>query len=214
VSGALTGRATSLDQVELLGILRKLEIAGTVTPISLELAEELTLDRFLDLATYFGALRNATAWWCADLLNLGDYLHGFTASQAEAVLGREPETLRRWQWVAERVPKSRRNPLLSFTHHEVVAALGPAEQVAWLNRAEEDRLTVAELRAHVKACSLTNTPRSDESAEAVASAVTSGVAATTRETGEQRACPTCGRPFDEQLQFVQGRATRRGEPGS
>lgn len=217
MSGALERRATQLDEIELLGILGNLELAGSVTPVSLDLAEpDLSLDRFLDLCTYFGALRNATAWWVADLLNLGDFLHGFEASQAEAVLGRDPETLRRWQWVATKVQKSRRNPRLSFSHHEEVAKLDPAEQIAWLARAEDDRLTVRELRAHIKhSCSTSNTSGAPESATATQPNPTSTEALGGREAGaDGLTCPTCGRPLPEQRRLVEVEPKRKGEPGS
>jgi len=203
MSGDLARHATDLGEVDILDSLRRLEAEGVLktTPVSLTLKDaDLGVEEYLNICTAFAALRNASAWYIADLLCQGDFLHGFRASQAEAVLGREPETLRRWQWVADKVPKSRRNPRLSFSHHEEVAKLDPPKQVYWLARAEEDRLTVGELRAHIKhSRSTSNTSGSPESADPNP---TSAKVVEARETGAEGLCPTCGQRWPEQLPVV------------
>jgi hypothetical protein len=140
-----------------LDLLQRLEREGKVTPVSLDLSEpELDWERFASVCAYLGSLRDATAWWIADALILGDARFGFEASQADALLRRSPETLRRWQWVAERVPKTRRREGLTFTHHEVVAALEPGQQEKWLRKAEEAGLSSAQLRSAIKSTTTSN----------------------------------------------------------
>jgi hypothetical protein len=140
----------ALARPEPLDLLRQLEREGNATLVSLDLADDLLWETFAALCTYLGKLRNATAFWIGDALNYGDAVFGFDASQAEAFLGRSPETLRRWQWACEKVPKPRRRAGLSFTHHENVAALAPDEQVRWLDHAEQHGLSPNELRSAIR----------------------------------------------------------------
>jgi N6-adenosine-specific RNA methylase IME4 len=52
--------------------------------------------------------------------------------------------------VASRVETSRRREVLSWSHHKEVAALEPAEQDAWLDRAEAEGWTRMDLRSAIK----------------------------------------------------------------
>jgi hypothetical protein len=203
-----------LVRPEPLDLLRRMEAEGKATLTSLDLGEIVEWETFAALCTWLGRLRDGTAWWIADALLHGDAVFGFEASQAEAFLRRSPETLRRWQWVAERVPPSRRRLELSFTHHEAVASrkLAPAEQVRWLDHAIEHGLSADELRAAVQ-CSLAN-----ESASAASGATDQGGPtpdpadpAGGREGGS--CCPMCRRPWP-QLALVEVAPKRKAEPGS
>jgi hypothetical protein len=49
-------------------------------------------------------------------------------------------------YVASNVDPSRRHERLSWSHHAEVAAVAPDQQDRWLNKAEEDRLSVQDLR--------------------------------------------------------------------
>ncbi len=198
-----------LARPEPLDLLRQLETEGKATLVSLDLADKVSWDTFAALCTYLGNLRNATAFWIGDALNFGDTVFGFDASQAEAFLGRSPETLRRWQWTCEKVAKSRRRVGLSFTHHENVASLSPAEQGRWLDHSEQHGLSANELRAAIR--SAPNEVRPARGAESTDPAPTSpgsdlepGPSGPEAGEPEEGVCPTCGRP----LQLAEG-ASRR-----
>jgi hypothetical protein len=212
----------SLARPQLLDLLRRLEVEGKATLVSLELDDpDLRWDTFEALCRYLGTLRDATAWWCADALRFGDAVYGFDGSQAEAVLGRSPETLRRWQWTAEKVPKSRRRVGLSFTHHETVAALEPSEQIRWLDHAEQAGLSANELRAAIRSAantkatrSATNVPEAPGLPDPVDPVPISAEAVGRIELGAgddiDRVCPTCGRAWQETLIEIEPK--RKGEP--
>ena len=50
-------------------------------------------------------------------------------------------------YVATRFEAERRRERLSWSHHAELAALEPDDQEQWLTRAEEQRLSVRDLRA-------------------------------------------------------------------
>jgi hypothetical protein len=54
--------------------------------------------------------------------------------------------MREYLRVSEKVPRSIRRENLSWSHHRAVAALEPPEQVEWLERAEDERLSHHQLR--------------------------------------------------------------------
>jgi hypothetical protein len=66
------------------------------------------------------------------------------------VTGRQKVTLLDYARVARRVPRSRRRTALSFTHHQLVAAMEPDEQEEWLDRAEANRWSVEEFRGALR----------------------------------------------------------------
>jgi hypothetical protein len=137
---------------ELLALVAALDDGGVLAPTSLTLSDpNPDYDRVQALARYLGALRDATAWWIGDLILYAETTFGEEAYQLDGALGRSPDTLRRWAWVARAVPPVRRRTSLSFTHHEKVAKLSPAEQAAWLDRAEEGRWATDELGTELRA---------------------------------------------------------------
>jgi hypothetical protein len=60
------------------------------------------------------------------------------------------DTLRKAQWVAERVPVVRRRTSLSWAHHDAVAALDVDAQEALLAKAEEHEMSRSALREAVR----------------------------------------------------------------
>lgn len=71
--------------------------------------------------------------------------------QAARVTGYDPKSLRNYAWVASRVQLSLRRDNLSYSHHELVAALEPDQQERWLRFASENRLSVEDLRMALRA---------------------------------------------------------------
>lgn len=74
------------------------------------------------------------------------------AALAKKFAGKEYETLMNWGSVARKVETSRRNEVLDYEHHVVVAPLPPAEQTYWLNfaeKAEKEIVPAARLRREI-----------------------------------------------------------------
>lgn len=70
-------------------------------------------------------------------------------SQAIEETGFDYETLRHDVALCGRIELGRRRPNLSFGHHNEIAYLEPEQQKKWLDRAEKEDLTVAELGTQV-----------------------------------------------------------------
>jgi len=76
----------------------------------------------------------------------------FGERYAQVVGDYAPETIRNAMWVARRIEPARRRPeTLSFSVHQAVAALDPAEQDELLAKAEAERWRTADMKAAVKA---------------------------------------------------------------
>ncbi len=61
------------------------------------------------------------------------------------------ETLRNFAYVARAIETSRRSDVLSWSHHEAVAALKPDQQQELLNYATQKHLSFAAFRRHLNA---------------------------------------------------------------
>ena len=116
------------------------------TPTALELPPELDFTDFETIGWALGRVRDTSSWAFGDWIIAGEAIYGERYAQAIEATGRSKQTLINYASVARRVSRSRRRAGLAWSHHAEVAALDPAEQVAWLDRAEGERLTVEELR--------------------------------------------------------------------
>lgn len=133
-------------------LISKLEGAGVLTSTRLDLSArpDLSVEICMAMATFFGRLNSSTRWWIADLYRYVDMRHGEYVAQVMEATGLAESTIEGIVSTGLRVPPERRNPRLHFSHHVEVAALPPEEQVSWLHRAERERMTRADLRAHLR----------------------------------------------------------------
>jgi hypothetical protein len=66
-------------------------------------------------------------------------------------VGLDYQTLRNYAWIARKFEASRRRSGLPFQHHAEVAALPPAEQDEWLDRAQREGWSRTALRRALRA---------------------------------------------------------------
>src|SRR5688500_8457271 len=126
-------------------LVLQLEAEGCLTPLGLNLeGREMTEDGMVGLGQFFGEVRDMTAWGIGDWVNQMEERFPELVAQAAEVTGRSPATLSNHARVSQRVPLDRRRPGLSWSHHREVAALEPHDQLAWLERAETERLSLEE----------------------------------------------------------------------
>ena len=97
-------------------------------------------------------MQDAFPYLLGDWINIGHAAYGERYSQAMEVFpGYSPRTLINYASITRRVKWEQRNyaPHISFSHHQAVAKFHkkPDLQTEWLDRAEKDNLTVAELKA-------------------------------------------------------------------
>jgi hypothetical protein len=98
-----------------------------------------------------GSIGRGSQWWLGDWLCHGSNRWGDRFTEASRVTGYERGELRTMAWIASQVDASRRNEKLTWDHHVQVARLEPADQEYWLARAEEEGLTVSDLKLELRA---------------------------------------------------------------
>lgn len=82
----------------------------------------------------------APRWALGDWLCYGTRILGVRYSAASGVTGYSVQTLRNFAYVASRIPRARRNPNVSWSHHAMLAPLSDECQEAWLARLELEPL--------------------------------------------------------------------------
>lgn len=99
--------------------------------------------------------RMGRAWqfWFGDWVTWGEAHYGEKYVQAIDITGLDYQTVANVVSVAKRVPPERRRSSLSWSHHEVVASLPPAEQDKWLDEAEQEGMTRNRLRSRLQGTS-------------------------------------------------------------
>lgn len=98
-----------------------------------------------------GAIGRCSQWWIGDWIRYGTARWGEKYAEAARVTGYDVASLRNMAWVASRFDLSLRNDKLTWSHHVLLAPLEPEEQRKWLQRASEERLSVADLRLELRA---------------------------------------------------------------
>lgn len=160
-----------------------------VTPIAWTPRQPLALADWISYGKRFGSLGRACGWWIGDWLNFGSAAYGQKYSRAARILKYEVQTLMNMAYVASRFEASRRREGVSWSHHAELAALPAEEQDRWLDRVEEDRLTVRDLRLELRreaAASRDPGRRRGSPGQDLAVAT----------AGDQRySCPRCGHSF-------------------
>jgi len=122
-----------------------------VTPIGLEINEDLTFDEWIALAPHIGQAARSLSFVVGDWLVYGERfeaqlaLPGFEDAPGKvdkerldkALLqtGLDRGTLHNYSYVARCVPRSLRNEQLSWEHHKAVARLDADAQRHWFNQA-------------------------------------------------------------------------------
>jgi hypothetical protein len=117
---------------------------------SVRVTRAATFEEWEAAITWAQQAERASPWWVADLLAIGESSYGDMYTQAIETTGLRYGTLANYVSVARSVEMSRRRELLSFSHHQEVAALAVAEQDYWLDCAETDQLSVKELRRRIQ----------------------------------------------------------------
>lgn len=107
-----------------------------------------TFEQWEEVGKFIKKSGQSVQFWLGDWLNYGESEWGEKYSQALEETDYALGTLQNSAWVAGRV--SRRHENLSFGHHQNVAHLEPVEQEKWLKKAEDEGLTVHEMRKLMK----------------------------------------------------------------
>jgi hypothetical protein len=114
------------------------------------LDSQLSYARWQAIGARLTAQAEATSWWLGDWLVFGEERYGARYADAIEHTGLEYKTLRNYAVVARRFAMSRRRDTLSFQHHAEVCPMVDRDQDRWLDSAEENRWSKAELRRRIR----------------------------------------------------------------
>jgi hypothetical protein len=124
--------------------------ANAISKVAWVPREELVHSEWLATGRRLGAIGRCSQWWIGDWIRYGASRWGEKYAEAARVTGYDVASLRNMAWVASRFDLSLRSDKLSWSHHVLLAPLEPGEQVHWLERAVQERLSVADLRLEMR----------------------------------------------------------------
>lgn len=190
-------------------LLAELERTGAITRTSLTLADaDLPFEQYEAMLKMFGIIKGITSFVIGDGLNWGEGIYGERYTQAAEATGLSPGTLMNYASVCRNVAKQRRREDLTFGHHAEVSKLEPEQQIAWLQRAVDERWTRSQMRVAIadatKQTSLDDPPPAEPGSEA-APGEQSEAKGTASVVVEHR-------PFAERLKIIAQQVLRQGQP--
>jgi hypothetical protein len=125
--------------------------SGALSKIAWVPQRDLGHSDWLATGRRLGAIGRCSQWWIGDWVRYGTARWGEKYAEAARVTGYDIASLRNMAWVASRFDLSLRNDKLTWSHHVLLAPLDVEEQRTWLQRASEERLSVADLRLELRA---------------------------------------------------------------
>lgn len=125
---------------------RQARPAGEVTRVGWTPLADIDLEEWSAVGRRFGEIGRCSQWWLGDWIHYGNAKFGERYSRAVKLTGYDVQSLMNMVYVASRFDISRRRENLSWSHHATVASLDVEAQEHWLDRAVEERLSVADLR--------------------------------------------------------------------
>jgi hypothetical protein len=124
--------------------------SGSLSKIAWVPQRDLGHADWLATGRRLGTIGRCSQWWIGDWVRYGTARWGEKYAEAARVTGYDVASLRNMAWVASRFDLSLRNDKLSWSHHVLLAPLESGEQREWLQRASEERLSVADLRLELR----------------------------------------------------------------
>lgn len=141
---------------------------------------ELVHAEWLATGRRLGAIGRCSQWWIGDWIRYGTAKWGEKYAEAARITGYDVASLRNMAWVASRFDLSLRSDKLTWSHHVLLAPLDSGEQRYWLERALEERLSVADLRIELRALGESGRKSSSDASVAV------------KDDADVIVCPHCG----------------------
>jgi hypothetical protein len=128
----------------------ELPSGATLYSTGLKLPPELDLESWKLIGAKIANIAQGVQWAVGDWWCYGYHEYGERKAVAAArLLPFEFGTLMNWGSVARNVETSRRREGVSFSHHTEVAKLEPDDQVRWLARAAEKKLSTKKVRQQI-----------------------------------------------------------------
>jgi len=140
-------------------------------------------------------------WLLGDWIAYGNARFGERYARAAKITGYDTQTLMNMVYVASRFQISRRRENLSWSHHETLAALDAEEQDHWLDQAQVNRWSIADLRMMLRV-SRRECEAEESETKAGLESLTDGEVDTvthvvTSTVEDSVVCPNCGYKLDD-----------------
>jgi hypothetical protein len=162
-----------------------------LTNVSWSTTANLSFEQWVLNGRRLGAIGRGVGWWIGDWLRFGNASYGEKYAEAARITGYDKQTLMNMVYVASRIEASRRREKLSWSHHAEIAAVAAQEQDRWLDRAEQSRLSVRDLRQLVGQ----SRKRDRDPAAAPPARHTDAANAAAAAAEDATVCPECGHTF-------------------
>jgi N6-adenosine-specific RNA methylase IME4 len=133
-----------------IGKLPRIELPGTLTPVSLELPRNLSAEEWALVGSKLSAIHGAAQWWLGDWVRYGDNKYGEKYAQYIDAIGLDYQTIADAKWMVGKFEFSRRRENLSWSHHREVAPFDPPTQDELLDVAEEREMDRKEFRDYIR----------------------------------------------------------------
>ena len=129
-----------------------LNVPGKLTPTGWTLPKTMSEEQWIAAGICLQRIEGAVQWWLGDWWVHGEHVYGERKAlfdEGGPLADMNFQTVRNYGWVANAVTTSHRWDVLSFKHHEYVAAMLPAQQRKWLARAVKEDWSSNELKAAI-----------------------------------------------------------------
>src|SRR5215475_15111885 len=140
--------------------------ASGISKVAWQPRGDLGQAEWLATGRRLGAIGRCSQWWIGDWIRYGTARWGEKYSEAARVTGYDVASLRNMAWVAAQFDLSLRSDKLSWSHHVLLAPLNTEGQRHWIGRAQDKRLSVADLRLELRASGRSSRKRPDVSGTA------------------------------------------------
>ncbi len=120
------------------------------SPVAWAPRKELDISEWASVGRRIGVVGRSVQWLLGDWIAYGNAKFGERYSRASKITGYDTQTLMNMVYVASRFAISRRREMLSWSHHETLAALEPEDQDHWLDDAELHHWSVSDLRTMLR----------------------------------------------------------------
>jgi hypothetical protein len=121
-----------------------------ISKVAWQPPSDLGQEEWLSTGRRLGAIGRCSQWWIGDWIRYGTSRWGEKYVEAARVTGYDVASLRNMAWVAAQFDSSLRSDKLSWSHHVLLAPLTADEQRVWIERAIEERFSVADLRLELR----------------------------------------------------------------
>jgi len=171
------------------------------SPVAWSPSQELNANEWAAAGRRIGAVGRCIQWLLGDWIAYGNAKFGERYARAAKITGYDTQTLMNMVYVASRFEISRRRETLSWSHHETLAALDEEEQDHWLDQAQVNRWSIADLRMMLRV-SRRECEAEEGGAQPGVEVLTDSELDTVTRVGngtveDSMVCPNCGYKLDD-----------------